>query len=123
MVFLDQVSKYWVEKVGVAYRLNSGGFLGLFSGIFWVQGIFYWSLVGVFVYWLFRARKARAVELAALGLLVGGGVGNGLDRWRLGGVVDFIDVGFWPTFNVADVAISLALGLFLYEALVYGSGA
>ena len=43
----------------------------------------------------------------ALGAALGGAIGNTLDRLRRDGVVDFIDVGFWPVFNIADVAISL----------------
>ena len=42
---------------------------------------------------------------AALGLALGGAAGNLLDLVKLGGVVDFIDLGFWPVFNLADVAI------------------
>ncbi len=51
----------------------------------------------------------------ALGLIFGGAVGNLIDRWRFGAVVDFIDVywrGFhWPAFNVADSAISIGVAL------------
>jgi signal peptidase II len=51
----------------------------------------------------------------ALGLIFGGAVGNLIDRWRFGAVVDFIDVYWrsyhWPAFNVADSAISIGVGL------------
>jgi signal peptidase II len=51
----------------------------------------------------------------ALGLIFGGAVGNLIDRWRFGGVVDFIDVYWksyhWPAFNAADSAISVGVGL------------
>jgi signal peptidase II len=56
-----------------------------------------------------------------LGLLLGGAVGNMVDRLRLGYVVDFVDGGIgsvrWYTFNVADAAISLAILLLLFAAL------
>jgi len=50
---------------------------------------------------------------AALGVALGGAAGNVLDRVRRGGVVDYIDLGFWPIFNFADLAIVLGVGLFL----------
>lgn len=58
----------------------------------------------------------------ALGLVLGGAVGNFIDRTRLGYVIDFIDwhIGnsySWPTFNVADAAITVGVGLLLYEML------
>ena len=46
---------------------------------------------------------------AALALLVGGAVGNILDRARLGAVIDFIDVRVWPVFNLADVAVTVGV--------------
>jgi signal peptidase II len=47
----------------------------------------------------------------ALGAALGGAAGNLLDRWYRDGVIDFIDVGFWPVFNLADAAIVIgALG-------------
>ena len=53
----------------------------------------------------------------ALGFLLGGAVGNGIDRWRLGAVIDFlalVPVSF-PVFNLADVAINLAVACFAIE--------
>jgi len=61
----------------------------------------------------------------ALGLIFGGAVGNLIDRWRFGAVVDFIDVYWrayhWPAFNVADSAISIGVAL-LALRLVTGNG-
>ena len=57
----------------------------------------------------------------ALGLIFGGAVGNLIDRWRFGAVVDFIDVYWrvhhWPAFNVADSAISVGVGLLAFRLL------
>ena len=59
----------------------------------------------------------------ALGLLLGGAIGNFLDRVRLGAVIDWVDIGIgdlrWYTFNVADSAISIAL-LLLFVMAVFG---
>jgi signal peptidase II len=51
------------------------------------------------------AADASAASAAGIGLAVGGAVGNAVDRLRRGGVVDFVVVGRWPVFNVADVAL------------------
>jgi signal peptidase II len=61
----------------------------------------------------------RTRQALALGLLLGGAAGNGLDRWRLGSVVDFlalVPVPF-PVFNLADVAINLAVVAFVLDLL------
>jgi signal peptidase II len=52
-----------------------------------------------------------------LGVLLGGALGNLVDRIRLGAVVDFVDLGWWPTFNLADAAILAGVGLVLVELL------
>lgn len=67
---------------------------------------------------LLAAAVRRHIAAWAGGLVVGGAVGNLLDRVRDGVVIDFLDVGSWPTFNVADVAIvagSLALAASVYR--------
>ena len=62
--------------------------------------------------YVFRGGLARAPGRGmALGLVVGGALGNLLDRIRTGGVVDFIDLQVWPVFNLADAAITIGVGL------------
>ena len=53
----------------------------------------------------------------ALGLITGGTIGNMLDRIRLGAVIDFIKLPYWPTFNVADSAVCIGMGLLLWELM------
>ena len=73
--------------------------------------------IGVIV-WMFK-EKARA-DVMALGLVLGGALGNIIDRTRFGYVVDFLDFEFngyhWPAFNVADSAICIAAGLLFLSA-------
>lgn len=76
-------------------------------------------LLGV---WAFRVRAEQRLLLAALGCLLSGAIGNLIDRIRLGYVIDFIVLhvkdGFrWPTFNVADIAIVVGVGLLLLDSL------
>ncbi len=63
--------------------------------------------------------RSRAFDLAA-GAIIGGAAGNTIDRLRRGVVIDFIDVGWWPVFNLADVAIvcgGVAVVLILFGVL------
>ena len=73
---------------------------------------------------LFRKAEHRLLQWA-LTLILGGAMGNLIDRVRLGFVIDFIDwhtndTWHWPTFNIADVAISVGVGLLLVDMLVNG---
>jgi len=75
----------------------------------------------VLIVWLLRLPKEERVTGAALGLIIGGAVGNLIDRINLGYVVDFIDVYYktshWPAFNLADSAITGGVILLLIDGL------
>ena len=137
IVVLDQLTKAWltsflapgesVDVIGDLVRLvhgqNNGGLFGLFSG----QALPFAtvSLVVVALIVAYHARSGRSPYLSVtLGLLLGGALGNLIDRVRLGYVVDFVDAGVgqvrWYTFNVADAAISVAI-LLLLAASVWPS--
>jgi len=64
-----------------------------------------------------RLTRAKLIERLALALLFGGALGNAIDRWRWGYVVDFIHVEHWPTFNIADMALSVGVGLLLLHGV------
>lgn len=72
------------------------------------------------IYWLRQAENW--LTITALGLVIGGAVGNVIDRFRFGAVVDFLDVhvaGYhWPAFNVADAAICVGAILLLLDGLL-----
>lgn len=99
------------DYLRLVLRFNEGAAFSLSWGGPWVLAILS-ILAAVFVTAaLFRWRDRRPVETACLGLVLGGALGNLLDRLlREGRVIDFIDAGLgsrrWPTFNVADIAIS-----------------
>jgi signal peptidase II len=134
IVALDQVTKAWltsflapgesVDVIGNLVRLvhgeNNGGLFGLFSGQALPFAIV--SLVVVALIVAYHARSGRNPYLSVtLGLLLGGALGNLIDRVRLGYVVDFVDAGLgdlrWYTFNVADAAISVAILLLLAASI------
>ena len=75
----------------------------------------------VLVVWLFRLPSREKLTAAALGLIIGGAVGNLVDRINHGYVVDFIDVFYrdwhWPAFNLADSAITCGVILLLIDGL------
>jgi signal peptidase II len=66
-----------------------------------------------------RAQHTTWQLTTGLGMLLGGAVGNLMDRIRLGYVVDFVDVSAWPKFNVADSAITVGVILIAWHALVH----
>jgi signal peptidase II len=130
----DQLTKAWltsflppgasVEIVGEWLRLvhsrNTGAIFGLFRDQVAIFAFVSVAVVGLIVW--YHARSGRSpVMSVALGLLLGGALGNLTDRIRLGYVVDFVDAGIgtfrWYTFNVADAAISAALLLLVLVTL------
>ena len=84
------------------------------------------GVTGVLLVWLHRLRARERLLAAALALIVGGAVGNLIDRVLWGHVIDFLDLYYrqwhWPAFNLADSAIVLGMGLFLLDGLRQGRG-
>jgi signal peptidase II len=120
-----------IDVVGSIVRLtrtsNTGGAFGLLRG----RGN--WFIVVSFVAALAIAAlsrqivRGRRIERLAFGLIMGGAVGNLIDRIRLGSVVDFIDIGGsgyrWPAFNVADSAITIGVTLLAVSLVFFGAAA
>jgi signal peptidase II len=128
---LDQLTKAWIRSILVpnqslpedapvrlTYVTNTGGAFGLLQD----QTLFF-TLVAVLVIGaiFFYARRLPSAGgwrvLLALGMQLGGALGNLLDRVRLGHVVDFIDFRFWPVFNIADSAIVVGVIILAYTYL------
>jgi signal peptidase II len=136
VVVADQATKAWLlsvlpnpgdafsvvgDVVRIVHWRNAGGLFGLLQG----QALPFAVLsLGVMVGLVVaHDRGGRWPYMTvALGLLLGGAVGNFIDRVRYGSVVDFVDIGIgqyrWFTFNVADAAISAFILLFAAYALV-----
>jgi signal peptidase II len=134
VVVVDQATKSWlvatlgpgeaIRVVGDWLRLvhtrNTGAVFGLFRDQAPVFAVVSVGVVGLIAW--FHGRSGRSpVMTLALGLLLGGAIGNLVDRLRLGYVVDFVDAGIgdlrFYTFNVADSAISCALLLLILVGL------
>lgn len=139
IVVIDQLTKAWVVATiepGTAIRLagdylrlinseNDGALFGLFGSAAPVMAVVSLAVIGLIVG--YHARSGRNLILStALGLLLGGAVGNLVDRVRFGFVIDWVDMGignlrFW-TYNVGDAAITVAILLLILLALRPGPG-
>jgi signal peptidase II len=103
---------------------NSGAAFSLLADAAgWQRELFIGIAVAaaVWIAWLLRKHSDERLFCVALALILGGAIGNVIDRVRLGAVVDFLDFhafGFhWPAFNVADAAISCGAVLLIWDAL------
>lgn len=98
---------------------NTGAVFGLFQGQSFALTIV--ALVGVVVLLLyallFYRPSPNVLGKSAFGLVLGGTVGNLIDRLHFGYVTDFISVGIWPAFNVADSAVVVGAIVFAYSLL------
>ena len=132
----DQASKYWAEAVLVPYQAesvfplfnltlayNSGAAFSFLSGAGeWHRWFFAgFSLIMSFVLLIgiIRLAPTMRLQLVAFSLILGGAVGNLIDRAWFGYVIDFIDVYYknhhWPVFNIADSAICIGAVLLLID--------
>ena len=101
----------------LTYIQNTGAAFGLFKG----QQMLFIALAVFVVGWigwelLTKAAVPPLMEWGC-GLVLGGAVGNLIDRLRWGYVVDFLDIRVWPVFNVGDSAITVGVALLLLQAL------
>jgi signal peptidase II len=122
----DQATKWLVRRSEADLPLELGGGFGLRLAS--NEGVSFGRLAGNGDLLLLAvAALALAVAVAVcvaparyrtgLGLLLGGALGNLVDRIRFGAVLDFVDVPWWPTFNVADVAIVAGVALVVWQVL------
>jgi signal peptidase II len=135
VVLLDQVTKSWAVSAlsngRVIHVIGSLQFsLGFNSGFAFSQGQGMGPLVGLFaivaVLFLLRAVRKATTQLSATAIsaIVAGAIGNIADRffrgegWLHGRVVDFIDVQWWPVFNVADSSITVGACLLIAAMLM-----
>lgn len=140
VVVADQLSKTWVDAefglgpataptpvlgdvVRIAKGYNDGGIFGLFGDSAMVLGLASLAVIALIVVYQVRQGTTSGPLLSlTLGLLLGGAIGNLIDRVVHGHVIDFVDMGIgtlrFYTFNVADSAISMAIVLLLALSLL-----
>jgi signal peptidase II len=115
IVINDFLSLSHVHNYGAAFSFladQSGWQRHFLSGVSLVVSV-------AIIIWMRRTDAGRLLKLFALSLLLAGAIGNLIDRFRLGFVIDFIDLHYqdfyWPVFNVADILISLGVVLLIFS--------
>jgi signal peptidase II len=106
----DRVLPLIGDWLNLVYGQNTGVAFGMFQNmpqLFTVTSILI-TAGAIYAYVAHLPNRSRWVQTAA-GLILGGAIGNIIDRLRHGYVVDFIQVGWWPVFNLADSAISVGV--------------
>jgi signal peptidase II len=98
---------------------NTGAAFSLLSGSTALLSLISLAVCLAVAALLWRRPPTAITPALALGFLLGGAAGNGLDRWRLGAVIDFLEFVpiHFPVFNIADVAINLAVLCFALDWL------
>ena len=139
MVVLDQISKVWVDlnlglhqsipimpSFSITYAHNYGAAFSFLSEAGGWQRWFFAVLaiavsVGIVIY-LKKLKPEEKLLALSLSLILGGAIGNIIDRVIYGYVIDFLDVYYdvyhWPIFNIADSAITIGVGLMLIESFM-----
>ncbi len=131
IVGLDQWSKHWAtlhlalqppvrligEFLQLTYTRNSGVAFGLGAGTGFPYYLFSIAAAAVIVLMFVRGHVHGVLRQLALALILGGALGNLVDRLKTGDVVDFIQIlwGRFPVFNVADTAVSVGVALFAWS--------
>ena len=137
VVLIDQLSKFLVlrylspqtsvplipQVLDLTLVRNPGVAFGLFSG--YAPALF--TVITISLVFLFlianrshgkAAQGTSNVDRWALSLILGGAIGNWIDRLRFAAVIDFIDFRVWPVFNLADSAITIGVCLYFIRVLM-----
>ena len=131
LVLLDQLSKtavrrsflpgqsraVWPGVFYLSYVQNPGAAFGLLRNQTWLLVIVTLAVVALIILFAGRVNFQTPLPGWSLSLVLGGAVGNLIDRLRFGYVVDFLDFRVWPVFNVADMAIVVGVGLLMIYLL------
>lgn len=126
-ILLDQGSKFAIQEwmilhesipvipgfFHITYILNRGAAFGILENQRWLFLLIAALLVGVYVFIRSKIPPHRLIQ-AGTWMLLGGAIGNALDRGIRGAVIDFFDFRIWPVFNIADIGIVIGVGLVLW---------
>ncbi|MBI4149655.1 signal peptidase II [Candidatus Woesearchaeota archaeon] len=108
VAILDQISKLLARRY-LPITANTGSAFGILQG--WNGALLLLSLavMGYIIFSYTRIQRLPFLTQACTACIFGGALGNSIDRALFGAVTDFISLGFWPSFNVADSAITVGV--------------
>lgn len=123
IVFSDQLTKFLIKQnfqlnqsisvikniLHLTYVTNTGSAFGLFKELNWFFVLFSVIVIIAIFYYIKNIIKNEKFLQLAVGLLLGGTIGNLIDRIAYGAVIDFIDFRIWPVFNIADSAVTIGI--------------
>ncbi len=129
VLFFDQLTKFWVQNsmlprdsiplipgvFHLTYVQNTGAAFGFLRGktlFFIVVAVL---VLGFIIFLAPRLSREKPLLGLVFGLLLGGALGNLIDRIRFGYVIDFLDFRVWPVFNIADMAIVVGVCFLIWE--------
>ncbi len=129
IVFSDQLSKQLVEKYlylgqsipvvpeifHITLLRNPGALFGFMPGGRWIFIIVTLVSLAIMALLMIEIPRDKLYMRLGMTLIIGGALGNLIDRLRFGYVIDFIDFRFWPVFNIADTVLCLGAVFFLFE--------
>ena len=124
---LDQLTKFFIRtnfKLGesapiiknvfhLTYVTNTGAAFSIFQGFNSFFIIFLVIVIGVIIYYIKNIKENEKRMQLAIGLFLGGTIGNLIDRVSIGAVTDFLDFRIWPVFNIADSAVTISVILLI----------
>ncbi len=123
---IDQVIKYFILKdiapagsvsvinnvFSLVYVENRGIAFGMFQGMFWIFSIFTLVIIGAFIYMIVKKTFTGKIFYISSALIIGGGLGNLIDRVFRGFVVDYLSLSFFPPIcNFADYCVTIGAAL------------
>ncbi len=129
IIFFDQLTKFWAKHIAQPISLlpflqlnlirNTGAGFGLFQN----KNLLLAFITIILVFLLISGyRYTKNKQSLYLSLIIGGAFGNLIDRLFFGSVVDFVDLSFWPAFNLADSAITIGAILLALDLILKWSG-
>lgn len=109
-----------VKFIQLTYVQNFGGAFGIFQHqkLFFIIAAF--VAVTCVLYFFEDIKGLGKLSFVSASLIFGGAIGNLIDRIRFGYVVDFLDLRWWPVFNVADIALTVGVALLFIEVIRFG---
>ena len=137
VILLDQITKIlalqhlapvgslplWENVLHLTYVENTGAAFGMLKDHRWVFLVISTVALGGMIVYMFLNKTKHPLETTAVAFIVGGGIGNMIDRLTRGFVVDFVDVKCIPhwnyIFNVADILVCVGCGLFILYVLLF----